>query len=690
MSSFFRSAADISSSREDDSISHDEFKDQSSGGDYSIARVRTLGSSATIDQAPGDSSDAFSTGSAPASFHRDILLHALLEERCVSEAVEELRNAGAQIEKHHPRVQALAAEKYSVISQTLTAYGVVERGLDSEQLSPLRQQYRDRLALLSHNSTASQTPLSDVMSHVNMSDALQRLAPIPRGGDDLERRLSRLAVTGPGLAEPRMLRTILPIHPLLDSTRYTRDFEEFGILGKGGYGTVFHVKHKLDGRPYAVKKISLGPNRLRRIQEKGQAEMDNILLELRTLARLDHPNVVRYYSGWIEYASLMAQTKTENTGSNGQKLLEAPNSSSDDEITSSHRLKNNRASVPDIDIQFGEDTVEGAEDEVGEDRFATQDEQDVLFEDSTGKTDVTTSDSQSLKATITEGDSLHKMPSRSTIASVSEDSEVELISRSDPSSSDMSQSFTNGAPSSIGPSLALHIQMSLYSTTLSTFLSPSTDDADANTIHSLRHCFHAHASLRILIAIIDGVEYLHSEGIVHRDLKPGNIFLAVRPASSRSPDAIPLSSCHSCKFAAQPRPFSLQLCIGDFGLVSAIAAPDDPSRPKAPSRAVGTEIYRPETVTRDNHPCLDVFALGIVAFELVWKFGTRMERHETLHRLKKGLFPDEFGDVVQCDGLREWIGRLIAAAEDKCPGWDELRAEVVEMMRACEKQTSYH
>lgn len=691
MSSFFRSAADISSSREDDSISRDVSGDEPCE-DYSIARIGTVGSSATVDSAQGDNSDAFSTGSAPASFHRDVLLHALLEERCVNEALEELRDAGLEIDtKHNPQVQALAAEKYSGITQTLTAYGVVERGLDTDQLSPLRQQYRDGLALLSKTSTGTPTPVSSVLSQMNMSNALQKLVSGPSDGESLERRLSKISRTEPSQDEPRSLGTILPNHPLLDSTRYTRDFDEFGVLGKGGYGTVFHVKHKLDGRPYAVKKIPLGPNRLRRLQEKGQSEMDNILLELRTLARLDHPNVVRYYSGWIEYASLVVQTETKAMPSNGRRLLRGPEKSRSDNGESVYTTTNGKP-VPDIDIQFDDEAKEGSGvEDTSSNRFATQDERDILFENSTRDADITVSGSSSLKIIPESAGSpnLQKVPSHSTIASVSDDSEIELITRSNSSSSDLSESYTDSASSFSGPSLALHIQMSLYSTTLSTFLSPSTGSNEPNTIYTLRHCFHPHPSLRILLSIIDGVEYLHSEGIVHRDLKPGNIFLAVRPGSSRSPDAIPLSYCSPCKEdAAQPRPFNLQLCIGDFGLVSAIAGPDEVSKSSAPSRAVGTEIYRPEVVIKDNHPSLDHFALGIVAFELVWRFGTRMERYETLHNLKRGVFPEDFEDVVRCEGLKDWITALLGACEGKCPVWEEVRADAVDMMAKCEQDSS--
>lgn len=684
MSSFFRSAADISSSRED-STSSDDPSDQSDS-DHGIARVHTLGSSTAEEQSEAGANQALTEGSRSSSYHRDLLLHALLEERCFNEAVDDLKAAGVHVEsKDHPQVEALAKEKYSRLCRQLGRYGLETGDLDSDQFGPLRQTYRDGLTAFTRKSVDIQTPIEELIDQNNVPGSLLRLMGAPSSTADITRRFSDLAVAGTDLhAQPKLLNGILPGHPLLHSTRYTRDFEEFGVLGKGGYGTVYRVKHNLDGRHYAVKKIALGPTRMRRIQENGQEELDHILVEVRTLARLEHPNIVRYHSGWIEWAPLMVSGK-QAIEFKGHKLLEGPK---DDEEAFSESASGT-ANIPAIDVQFGYDDEDPFETSTGQyagHRFATQEEEHVLFEDSSRRTDPAASDTQSLHpGSYTEGAPLQKTSSRNTIASVSDESEVEVIARKDdPTSSFDTSSFTSGQHHPSEPSLALHIQMSLYSMTLSDFLAPQPYTSESSSVSSLRHCFHPYSSLEILASIIEGVEYLHSEGIVHRDLKPGNIFLSVRPGSKCPPGALALSSCPKCQDANITRPFNISICIGDFGLVSAIARPEDEvSSPSTSCKVVGTEIYRPDLVTRDNHPSLDVFALGIVAFELFYRFGTRMERHETLHKLKKGEFPSGFEEGVGCEGLQPWIEEMVTACEAKCPTWDELKEGLQELLGKC-------
>lgn len=40
-------------------------------------------------------------------------------------------------------------------------------------------------------------------------------------------------------------------------SRFKEEFEEIDELGKGGFGSVYEVRNKLDGRRYAIKKIQL-------------------------------------------------------------------------------------------------------------------------------------------------------------------------------------------------------------------------------------------------------------------------------------------------------------------------------------------------------------------------------------------------------------------------------------------------
>ena len=74
------------------------------------------------------------------------------------------------------------------------------------------------------------------------------------------------------------------------SSRYAEDFVEEGRLGKGGFGEVVKARKKLDGQIYAIKKIT----------QRSQASLTEILKEVRLLSQLSHPAVVRYYNTWVE------------------------------------------------------------------------------------------------------------------------------------------------------------------------------------------------------------------------------------------------------------------------------------------------------------------------------------------------------------------------------------------------------
>ncbi|KAI9094964.1 kinase-like domain-containing protein, partial [Phlyctochytrium arcticum] len=85
--------------------------------------------------------------------------------------------------------------------------------------------------------------------------------------------------------------------PLWDTrtSRYTDDFVQLQPLGHGAFGHVYKVRNRLDGVEYAVKKIKirLGGN-------TAAGRLDRILREVKFQARLAHPNIVRYYSAWVE------------------------------------------------------------------------------------------------------------------------------------------------------------------------------------------------------------------------------------------------------------------------------------------------------------------------------------------------------------------------------------------------------
>ncbi|KAG0356172.1 Eukaryotic translation initiation factor 2-alpha kinase [Podila minutissima] len=94
---------------------------------------------------------------------------------------------------------------------------------------------------------------------------------------------------------PSMMRT-LSFGDMFDNdpTRYKHDFVEICKLGKGGFASVFKARNKLDGIEYAIKKI--------RLRGGAKVRYEKIFREIKFLARLDHKNVIRYYSSWLEHA----------------------------------------------------------------------------------------------------------------------------------------------------------------------------------------------------------------------------------------------------------------------------------------------------------------------------------------------------------------------------------------------------
>lgn len=69
------------------------------------------------------------------------------------------------------------------------------------------------------------------------------------------------------------------------------DFEHVQCLGKGGFGVVFKAKKKIDDCEYAIKRIYLPRC------DEAKARM---MREVRALAALEHPGIVRYFHAWWE------------------------------------------------------------------------------------------------------------------------------------------------------------------------------------------------------------------------------------------------------------------------------------------------------------------------------------------------------------------------------------------------------
>lgn len=76
---------------------------------------------------------------------------------------------------------------------------------------------------------------------------------------------------------------------LVTNRRLRTEFVEGQKLGRGGFGTVFKCRNKLDGHDYAIKKIRLSSD------PRWQPQLAKVLREVKIMSLLDHPNIVRYY-----------------------------------------------------------------------------------------------------------------------------------------------------------------------------------------------------------------------------------------------------------------------------------------------------------------------------------------------------------------------------------------------------------
>ncbi|KAJ1565926.1 Eukaryotic translation initiation factor 2-alpha kinase [Nowakowskiella sp. JEL0078] len=86
------------------------------------------------------------------------------------------------------------------------------------------------------------------------------------------------------------------------SSRYNEEFIQVQLLGKGAFGSVQQVWHKLDGVDYAVKRIKLPLPKSKNGNGESHSvvEFDKVLREVKLHAKLSHPNIVRYFSAWLE------------------------------------------------------------------------------------------------------------------------------------------------------------------------------------------------------------------------------------------------------------------------------------------------------------------------------------------------------------------------------------------------------
>uniref|UniRef100_A0A671VHZ6 non-specific serine/threonine protein kinase n=1 Tax=Sparus aurata TaxID=8175 RepID=A0A671VHZ6_SPAAU len=200
-----------------------------------------------------------------------------------------------------------------------------------------------------------------------------------------------------------------------------------------------------------------------------------------------------------------------------------------------------------------------------------------------------------------------------------------------------SNSCSSSQSADNSPAKYLYIQMELCDTkTLKVWI-------DEKNAESPQDSKRREESLSIAQQIVSGVEYIHAKKHIHRDLKPDNILFGMEG----------------------------EVKIGDFGLVT--RDDDDDSALMERTGQRGTTSYMaPEQKNYDRK--VDIFALGLIYFELLWRIATGHERVEIWDDVRSQKFPEEFS--VAFPHENQIITSLLCESPEDRPEASKLKAEL--------------
>ncbi|KAG4084045.1 Serine/threonine-protein kinase [Neocallimastix lanati (nom. inval.)] len=393
-------------------------------------------------------------------------------------------------------------------------------------------------------------------------------------------------------------------------SRYRSDFEEIEFLGKGGFGEVVKARNRLDGRVYAIKKVKLDP--------KDSEYNKKILREVTTLSRLHHEYVVRYYQAWFEEAD-----------GNEYSDSEEEEEEEDDEFESSI-------------ISSTEDSDSDNEDMISS------------IVQSSNAIDWISSTSNLLKPKNIKRfgsyDTISSSIDSDTLSNSKEEEEKEdsnfIIFQNDYSTQESSNknesNYTNELSKSESkegkPEMSykmLYIQMQY---------------CEKKTLRNVidEGLLTEEESWKYFRQLLEGLAHIHSQGMIHRDLKPSNVFLDENDDVKIGDFGLAITNhVHSRN---NETGFQEKNNYQSINTNKKFRKNQENTMTEnyLLTGNIGTTFYvSPEVLKNKNtrySQKVDMYSLGIILFEMLYKMETGMERAKILENIRKDeiIFPDDF------------------------------------------------
>ncbi|XP_051237586.1 eukaryotic translation initiation factor 2-alpha kinase 3 [Dicentrarchus labrax] len=443
-------------------------------------------------------------------------------------------------------------------------------------------------------------------------------------------------------------------------SRYLTDFEPVQCLGRGGFGVVFEARNKVDDCNYAIKRIRL-PNR--------ELAREKVMREVKALAKLEHPGIIRYFNAWQEsppegwqeemdqrwlkdasttdwpmsFLDHMEALSVKVPVSSSVSPVSGPGGDSLEASVDARALLTSSAGGAvgfDVDIGdlsfhplLGHDSLMSERDSQADPDVSdtphsfelcpprgpsdcTSSSFDIVFEDSGCDRDAD-ADTDSASGAASPGTMTEKNSSSSSHTRRQES--VPPSSSSPPRPTSLTLALPTTPPTQRvqpSPKVYLYIQMQLCR---------KENLKDWMAQRCLPEQREHNQCLDIFLQIAEAVDFLHSKGLMHRDLKPSNIFFTMDDVVK----------------------------VGDFGLVTAMEQEEDEDEASALTPAplltrhtgqVGTKLYMsPEQLSGNSYSHkVDIYSLGLILFELLYPFRTQMERVRTLTEVRALRFPEVF------------------------------------------------